>query len=74
MAFLDFAKDAGKAYTNFVVGASPLNVPGWQPFKESSFDTQIGKSVGGNFIPKYTDVTDALALAVGHSYIGRVKL
>lgn len=27
-----------------------------------------------NILPKYSDVTDALALAIGHSYICRVKI
>jgi crossover junction endodeoxyribonuclease RuvC len=39
---------------------------------------QVQRMVSGllnlKIIPKYTDVTDALALAIAHSYIMRVKL
>ncbi len=34
----------------------------------------VGNILGLRSLPKYTDVTDALALAIAHSYIGKNKL
>jgi len=33
----------------------------------------VAHTLGLSELPKFTDVTDALALAIGHSYISRIQ-
>ena len=41
---------------------------------KSQVQNMVANILGLNTLPKYTDVTDALALAIAHSHIIEVKL